>query len=48
MYYISHRGNIDGINKKLENNLKYIIFTFKIRFQTKITLKLKKYQFYVS
>ena len=48
MIYISHRGNINGPNKKLENNPNYITDAINKGFDVEIDVNYKNSNFYLG
>tara|TARA_B100000073_G_C23346240_1_gene416950 strand:- start:109 stop:537 length:429 start_codon:yes stop_codon:yes gene_type:complete len=48
MIYISHRGNINGPNKKLENNPNYIKDAIKKGFSVEVDVNFKNNNFYLG
>lgn len=48
MFYISHRGNINGKNKKEENNPEYIKIALQKGYEVEIDVRYKNSQFYLG
>lgn len=48
MKFISHRGNLTGKNKKLENDPKYILQALKLNFDVEIDVFYKNKNFYLG
>lgn len=48
MIFISHRGNLYGPNKKLENSINYIMNALKKNFHVEIDVWFKKGKFYLG
>tara|TARA_B100000085_G_scaffold211947_1_gene196024 strand:+ start:459 stop:887 length:429 start_codon:yes stop_codon:yes gene_type:complete len=48
MFYISHRGNVDGIKKSLENNPEYIKYAIKLGFDVEVDVRTKNKKFYLG
>ena len=48
MYFISHRGNLNGPNKKEENKIEYIIKALKKNFDVEIDLWFTKKKFFLG
>jgi len=48
MFYISHRGNINGPNKKEENKPEYINAAIQNGFDVEIDVRFKNSQFYLG
>ena len=48
MLYISHRGNLDGINKEFENKPPYILNALKKKFNVEVDIWFKKGEFFVN
>ncbi len=48
MFYISHRGNIDGINKKFENDPEYINHALNMGFHVEVDVRIKNKKFFLG
>ena len=48
MLYISHRGNLDGINKEFENKPPYILNALKKKFNVEVDIWFKKGEFFLG
>ena len=48
MIYISHRGNLNGINSDLENKPSYIVNALKKNFDVEVDVWLAKNKFYLG
>mgnify|MGYP000114653782 CR=1 FL=1 len=48
MLYISHRGNLDGINKEFENKPSYILNALKKKFNVEVDIWFKKGEFFLG
>ena len=48
MFFISHRGNIDGPNPKEENKIKYILEALNQNFDVEIDVWFEKDKFYLG
>ena len=48
MLYISHRGNLDGINPELENNPKYISNALEKNFDVEVDAWFVNGKFYLG
>jgi hypothetical protein len=46
--FISHRGNIDGPNSKLENKPEYILKAIKVGFDVEVDVRFYKNNFYLG
>ena len=48
MLFISHRGNLNGINKDLENKPSYILKALDEKFDVEVDIWFKKNKFYLG
>lgn len=48
MHFISHRGNINKINKKKENSPDYIKYALKLGYEVEVDVRIKNNQFYLG
>ena len=48
MILISHRGNIDGINKDMENDPKYLLKAIKLGFEVEVDVRFEDGNFYLG
>ena len=48
MLYISHRGNLNGINKDFENKPSYIFNALEKKFNVEVDIWYKKNNFYLG
>jgi len=48
MFFISHKGNINGINKKYENDPNYIMSALKMGYHVEVDVRVKNNKFFLG